>query len=92
MKSSAISTSRNSVFTSCLPSLIVLWHECIRKEAALNLRKWTGKDQASFAEMVAALRADSLAELKRKYLSTPGIPPGIHKFIKPLEYLIALAA
>ena len=66
--------------------------ERIRHEPALPLRKWAGKDQASFAEMVAALRADSLAELKRKYLSTPGIPPGVHQFIKPLEYLIALAA
>lgn len=75
-----------------LYSLIVLWHECIRKEAAVSLRKWAGKDQASFPEMVAALRADSLAELKEKYLSTPGIPPGIHKFLKTLEYLIALAA
>lgn len=75
-----------------LYSLIVLWHESIRKDAAVSLRKWVGKDQASFAEMVAALRADSLAELKQKHLSTPGVPPGIHKFIKPLEYLIALAA
>ena len=75
-----------------LYSLIVLWHECIRQKPALSLRKWAGKDQASFAEMVAALRADSLAQLKRKHLSTPGIPPGIHKFIKPLEYLITLAA
>ena len=75
-----------------LYSLIVLWHECIRKEPAVSLRKWVGKDQASFAEMVAAIRADSLAELKRKYLSTPGIPPGIHKLLQPLEYLIALAA
>lgn len=75
-----------------LYSLIVLWHECIRQEPVLNLRKWTGKDQASFAEMVAALRTDSLAQLKQKYLSTPGIPPGIHKLLQPLEYLIALAA
>lgn len=75
-----------------LYSLIVLWHECIRKQAAPSLRKWAGKDQASFAEMLAALRADSLAQLKRKHLSTPGIPPGIHKFLQPLEYLIALAA
>ena len=75
-----------------LYSLIVLWHECIRTEAALSLRKWSGKDQASFAEMVAALRADSLAKLKQKYLSTPGIPPQVHQFIRPLEYLIALAA
>jgi hypothetical protein len=75
-----------------LYSLIVLWHECIRPEPALSLRKWTGKDRASFAEMLAALRADSLRQLKQKYLSTPGIPPGIHKFIEPLEYLIALSA
>lgn len=73
-------------------SLVVLWHECIRDKPAASLRKWTGKDQASFAEMLAALRADSLAELKRKYLSTPGVPPGIHKLLQPLEYLIALAA
>ena len=75
-----------------LYSLTVLWHECIRKKPAPSLRKWTGKNQASFAEMVAALRADSLAQLKRKHLSTPGIPPGIQKFLQPLEYLIALAA
>ena len=75
-----------------LYSLIVLWHECIRPEPALSLRRWAGKDRASFAEMLAALRADSLRQLKQKYLSTPGIPPGIHKFIEPLEYLIALSA
>ena len=73
-------------------TMVVLWHECIRKKPAPTLRKWTGKDQASFAEMVAALRTDSLAEIKRKHLSTPDIPPGIHQFLKPLEYLIALAA
>lgn len=75
-----------------LYSLIVLWHECIRKKAPLRVRKWSGKDQASFADMLAGLRSDSLAELRRKHLSTPGIPPGVHKFIKPLQYLIALAA
>ena len=73
-------------------SLVVLWHECIRKKPAPSLRKWSGKDHASFAEMVAAIRIDSLAEIKRKHLSIPGIPPGIHKLLKPLEYLIALAA
>lgn len=75
-----------------LYSLIVIWHECIRREAALSLRKWSGKDQASFAEMLASLRADSLGQLKQKYLSTPGIPPEIHQLLQPLEYLIALAA
>ena len=73
-------------------SLVVLWHECIRDKPAASLRKWTGKDQASFAEMLAALRADSLDEFKRKHLSTPGIPPGIQKLLQPLEYLIKLAA
>ena len=75
-----------------LYSLIVLWHECVRQKAALSLRKWTGKDQASFAEMLAALRADSLGELKQKHLSTPGVSPGIQQFLQSLEYLIALAA
>ena len=73
-------------------TLVVLWHECIRQQPAPSLRKWTGKDHASFAEMVAALRTDSLAQIKRKHLSTPDIPPGIHQFLKPLEYLIALAS
>ncbi len=73
-------------------SLVILWHECIRKKPAPSLRKWTGKDHASFAEMVAALRIDSLAEFKQKHLSTPGIPRAIHQLLKPLEYLIALAA
>jgi len=73
-------------------SLVVLWHECIRKKPAPHLRKWTGKEHASFAEMVAALRIDSLADFKRKHLSTPGIPQAVHKLLKPLEYLIALAA
>jgi len=73
-------------------SLVALWHECVRKKPAPRLRKWAGKDHASFAEMLGALRIDSLAEFKRKHLSTPGVPAGIHKFLKPLEYLIALAA
>ena len=73
-------------------TLVVLWHECIRKKPAPNLRKWTGKDQASFAEMVAALRIDSLAEIKRKHLLTPELSWAVHKLLKPLEYLIALAA
>ena len=73
-------------------SLVVLWHECIREKPAPSLRKWTGKEHASFAEMVAAMRTDSLAEFKRKHLSTPGIPRAVYKLLKPLEYLIALAA
>ena len=73
-------------------SLIALWHECIRNKPAPSLRKWTGKEHASFSEMVAALRTDSLADFKTKHLSTPGIPRALNKLLKPLEYLIALAA
>ena len=73
-------------------SLIVLWHECIRKKPAPSLRKWTGKEHASFAEMVAALRTDSLDDFQRKHLSTPGVSRAVHKILKPLKYLIALAA
>jgi SRSO17 transposase len=72
-------------------SLVILWHECIRKKPAPRLRKWAGKDHASFADMLAALRTDSLAQIRRKHLSTPAVPASIHKFLKPLEYLIALA-
>jgi len=74
-----------------LYSLVVLWHECIRDKPATTLRNWAGKEHASFAEMVAALRMDSLAETKRKHLSTPGIPRAVHKILQPLEYLLALA-
>ena len=84
---------RRTVPTALLMySLIVLWHECIRKKPAPSLRKWTGKEHASFAEMVAALRTDSLDDFQRKHLSTPGIPRAVHKILKPLKYLIALAA
>ena len=73
-------------------TLVVLWHECIRQQPAPTLRKWSGKEHASFAEMLAAIRTDSLAQFKQKHLSTPGIPRAVHKLLKPLEYLIALAA
>lgn len=73
-------------------TLVILWHECIRKKPAPVLRKWKGKDNASFPEMLAALRADSLADFKKKHLSTPDIPRAVHQLLKPLEYLIALAA
>ena len=74
-----------------LYSLMVLWHECIRTAPAKTLRQWSGKEHASFAEMVAALRMDSLAETKKKHLSIPGIPRAVHKILRPLEYLLALA-
>ena len=47
---------------------------------------------AAAAEMVAALRTDCLADFRTKHLSTPGIPSAVHKLLKHLEFLIALAA
>ena len=79
---------------SCLLmySLVVLWHECVREEAAPMLRPWRGKAQSSFAEMLAALRSDSLTEFKENHLSTLVPSTRLDKLLKPLEYLIALAA
>lgn len=73
-------------------SLVILWHECVRENPAPILREWSGKNHSSFAEMIAAIRVDSLAELRRKHLSTTSMTPAIHKLLKPLEYLIALAS
>lgn len=77
---------------SLLNSLTVIRHDGIRKEATSNLKKWAGKDQASFAEMEVALRRDSKAQLRSEHLSTRDVPPGDQESINPLEYLIALVA
>ena len=73
-------------------SLIVLWHECIRKQPARAMRPWPDRRGASFADMLAALRRDCLEQTKQTHLSTPDIPPGVQKILKPLAYLLALAA
>jgi hypothetical protein len=75
-----------------LYSLVTLWHECVRLEPAAPLRNYRGKSRASFADMLAALRGDSLREFEQNHLSTPGIPPGVRKIMQHLEYLIQLAA
>jgi hypothetical protein len=75
-----------------LYSLITLWHECIRSEQARPLRNYRGKSHASFADMLAALRADSLHEFEKNHLSTPGIPPAVRKILRRLENLVQLAA
>ena len=75
-----------------LYSLITLWHECVRPEPATPLRNYRGKSRASFADMLAALRVDSLREFEKNHLSTPEIPPGVRKILQRLEHLIQLAA
>lgn len=75
-----------------LYSLVTLWHECIRPEPAAPLRRYRGKSRASFADMLAALRVDSLHEFEQDHLSTPGIPPAVRKILQQLENLVQLAA
>lgn len=75
-----------------LYSLVTLWHECIRPEPAPSLRNWRGKSAASFADMLAALRSDSFYQFTQNHLSTPHIPPVVHKILRPLEHILQLAA
>ncbi len=75
-----------------LYSLIVWWHETARQHPARPLRAWHGKRGASFADMLAALRLQTLQNMRQTYFSTPAIPPGIKKFIDQLTRLVSLAS
>jgi hypothetical protein len=75
-----------------LYSLIVLWHEYVRKEPGLFVRKWPGKKHCSFADMLAALRIDSYEKTREKIFAAAPIPLAVQKILKPLEYILALAA
>jgi hypothetical protein len=46
--------------------LVVLWHETTQRAGMPSLRDYRGKRHASFADMLAALRRESLAEYRRK--------------------------
>lgn len=75
-----------------LYSLIVWWHETVRAEPAPALRFWPHKRSASFAEMLAALRSESLENAEKTYFSTPTRTPGLKKFINQLKALLLQAA
>lgn len=75
-----------------LYGLIVLWHEHIREEPGSFVRSWRGKRHASFADMLATLRSDSLQKTRETIFSATGLPPGAEKLLKPLEVLLSLAA
>lgn len=75
-----------------LYGLIVLWHEYIRQEPTGFIRRWPGKQHASFADMLAALRSDSVQETRENIFSTGRLTPEAEKLIKPLEVLLLLAA
>lgn len=75
-----------------LYSLITLWHEYVRPEPAKPLRNYRGKSQPSFADMLAALRTDSLRDFEQNHFSTPVTHPGVRKILQQLEHLLQLAA
>ena len=75
-----------------LYSLIVWWHETIRHQPARTLRYWPNKHGASFAEMLAALRTDSLEKTQETYFSTPHLSLGVQKILDQLKTLLTLAA
>lgn len=74
-----------------LYSLIVWWHETARDEPARPLRPWPHKPGPSFADMLAALRTETLQNKSTPYFSTPSLPPGVKKFIDQLTTLVSLA-
>jgi hypothetical protein len=75
-----------------LYGLIVLWNEHVREQPVEFVRMWSGKRSASFADMLATLRRDSLDETRKKIFGTAEIPKGVQKILRPLEQLLLLAA
>ena len=74
-----------------LYSLIVWWHEQVRDQPAPALLNWRGKRHPSFADMLSALRAESLQNLSLEGFSTPPLPPNVQKLIQHLTNLFQLA-
>jgi hypothetical protein len=75
-----------------LYSLVVWWHESVRSEPAKSLRSWPHKRSPSFADMLAALRMESLEIMQQNYLSTPIKQPGVQKLLDYMKTLLTLAA
>lgn len=74
-----------------LYSLIVWWHEQVRDQPAPTRRAWRGKPHPSFADMLAALRLETLETTRQTHFSTPALPPKIQKFLEHLTRLFELA-
>ena len=86
-----LAARRTAAMGFLLYSLIVWWHETARDEPARPLRPWPHKPGPSFADMLAALRTETLQNTSKTYFSTPSIPPGVKKFITQLTTLVSLA-
>ena len=74
-----------------LYSLIVWWHEQVREQPAPALCAWRGKPHPSFADMLAALRLETLETTGKTHFSTPPLPPDVQKFLDHLTRLFQLA-
>jgi len=75
-----------------LYSLVVMWHETVVPAVVTGLRDYPGKRHPSFADMLAALRRDSLAEAWPKHFLTSPSDPNLQKRQNYLEKLLLLAA
>jgi len=73
-------------------SLVVLWHEFARPEPVTGVRDYPGKRHASFADMLAALRRDSLAQQRPKHFEASPQLTELQKNYQYLEKLLILAA
>ena len=89
-KQSAVRRTTPAMFY--LYGLIILWHEYVRAQPVEFVRTWSGKRFASFADMLATLRRDSLDETQKTIFGTAKIPKAVQKILKPLEQLLLLAA
>jgi hypothetical protein len=86
-----LAARRTAAMGFLLYSLIVWWHETARDQPARPLRNWPGKPAASFADMLAALRLETLQNTRKTYFSPPTIPAGLKKFLDQLTMLVSLA-
>jgi hypothetical protein len=73
-------------------SLVVLWHEFAQPEPVIGIRDYPGKRHASFADMLAALRRDSLAQHRPKHFEASPRLTELQKNYEYLEKLLILAA
>lgn len=73
-------------------TLVVLWHETVQPQAVTGIRDYPGKRHPSFADMLSALRRDSLIEYRRKHFEASPQPSDLQKNYEHLEKLLLLAA
>lgn len=87
-----LASRRTAAMGFLMYGLVVLWHETTQRGDVPGLRTYRGKRHASFADMLAALRRESLAEYRRKHFSESTLPVDLQKNYEYLEKLLLLAA